>query len=256
MSTLQPYTYNAFNNETDFRLLILEPGTEPSPLRCTLAQFALADCPEYEAISYVWGSEPGREVFLCSEKRLEITQNLHSAFQQLQYPEKQRFLWADAICINQDDLTERSQQVMIVGDIYATVCCTLVWLGPRGDDDCDAFEVVQWLITTMESFSEFGDVMDIDAFPWDLIPSRLAAVLPDVDQSKMKNLGHLLTRSWFHRVWIIQEVAKARQVSIVYGHQVISFEAVHIACKAFGLGGYIWHIPSVQRTTVLATLSP
>jgi hypothetical protein len=163
MST-HPYTYSTLNNETDFRLLILEPGTEPSPLRCTLAQFVLAYCPKYEAISYVWVSEPGREVLLCSEKRHKITPNLQSALQQLRYADKQRFLWADAICIHQDDRTERSQQVMIMGEIYAGACCTLVWLGPRGDDDCDALEFAQWLFTTMKSFSEYRDLTGVDAF--------------------------------------------------------------------------------------------
>lgn len=38
-------------------------------------------------------------------------------------------IWIDAICINQADLAERSQQVAIMGSIYSGARCVLSWLG-------------------------------------------------------------------------------------------------------------------------------
>lgn len=39
------------------------------------------------------------------------------------------FFWVDAICINQDDLEERSAQVQIMPQIYSKASCVIVWLG-------------------------------------------------------------------------------------------------------------------------------
>lgn len=39
------------------------------------------------------------------------------------------FFWVDAICINQEDLEERSAQVQIMPDIYSNASCVIVWLG-------------------------------------------------------------------------------------------------------------------------------
>jgi hypothetical protein len=45
-------------------------------------------------------------------------------------------LWIDAICINQQDITEHEQQVGIMGDIYRNAKQTPVWLGdgPAGHE--------------------------------------------------------------------------------------------------------------------------
>jgi hypothetical protein len=39
------------------------------------------------------------------------------------------FRWYDTLCINQDDLSEKSQQVLYMRDIYET----LIWLGEAAD---------------------------------------------------------------------------------------------------------------------------
>lgn len=41
-----------------------------------------------------------------------------------------RKLWADAICINQDDFTERAQQVTTMPLIYQHAKRVVIWLGP------------------------------------------------------------------------------------------------------------------------------
>jgi hypothetical protein len=51
---------------------------------------------------------------LCHEKQLDVSPNLAAALRYLQWEETSRLLWADAICISQDDVLERSQQVQMM----------------------------------------------------------------------------------------------------------------------------------------------
>lgn len=77
--------------------------------------------PIYEALSYVWdiiGDPVDIKIGPSGSDRLFITQNLATALPYLRYENEIRTLWIDAICINQQDLRERSSQVRIMGDIY------------------------------------------------------------------------------------------------------------------------------------------
>lgn len=41
-----------------------------------------------------------------------------------------RIIWADAVCINQQDDAEKSHQVPLMGSIYSLAKTDAVWLGP------------------------------------------------------------------------------------------------------------------------------
>jgi hypothetical protein len=43
-------------------------------------------------------------------------------------------LWADALCINQDDLDERTRQVELMRRIYSDAELVLSWLGQQDDE--------------------------------------------------------------------------------------------------------------------------
>ncbi len=64
--------------------------------------------------------------------------NLGLALKRLRHPEQSRVLWIDAVCINQDDIQERSQQVAMMGDIYKQASRVLTWIGePSPPKDID-----------------------------------------------------------------------------------------------------------------------
>jgi len=68
-------------------------------------------------------------------------------------------LWIDAICINQESIAERSQQVPIMGDIYKTAQRVFIWLGKGTKDSNLAFEHLSQLAikasTSQEEFERF-----------------------------------------------------------------------------------------------------
>lgn len=141
-----------------FRILILEPPSklvvnpqnlpaQPELLRCRLVVASLYQEKEYDAISYAWGSSeyPGKETILCNGAEIQIKSNLAAALRRLRCPDKERALWADAICINQKDLSEKASQVPIMREIYANARQVIVWLGEGAEVDKEAFALLRRL---------------------------------------------------------------------------------------------------------------
>ncbi len=65
----------------------------------------------YEALSYVWGVPELVIQIMLSGTPFPVTRNLDMALRYLRLQEAHRTPWVDALCINQTDLDERSQQV-------------------------------------------------------------------------------------------------------------------------------------------------
>jgi hypothetical protein len=53
------------------------------------------------------------------------------------------FRWCDALCVNQNDLLERGQQVQIMRKIYSQSKHTFIWLGPEADDSSKAVDLIK-----------------------------------------------------------------------------------------------------------------
>lgn len=144
----EPYRYRPFWDGYSIRILTLEPGVGDEPLVGSLTFENLDFGPRYEAISYVWGTE-GRcsEILLDGGRRvLPLTRSIEGALRRMRHASSRRRLWADQICINQDDVAERSQQVGLMNAIYKGARHVLVWLGPDDDRAApDAVAMVHYL---------------------------------------------------------------------------------------------------------------
>jgi hypothetical protein len=62
-----------------------------------------------------------------------VTLNLRTALEHLRQKHEDVVIWVDAVCIDQNNPEEKSDQVQIMTEIYASAKCTVVWLGPAGD---------------------------------------------------------------------------------------------------------------------------
>src|SRR5436190_3937385 len=87
--------------------------------------------PQFEALSHTWGPEESPQTIFVEEvngskhapvlnttKVLKARTNLASALRHLRLPDKPRTLWVDALCINQNNYVERSEQVTRMADLY------------------------------------------------------------------------------------------------------------------------------------------
>jgi hypothetical protein len=86
------------------------PGQGDGEIVCRLQHADLDDMQEYEAISYVWGDTNIGRTITCNGYAFEVTANLFLALQRFRKPDHPRFLWVDAICINQQDLDKRGRE--------------------------------------------------------------------------------------------------------------------------------------------------
>jgi hypothetical protein len=122
-----PQVYKTLNiQERQIRLVLLDGSKSwDEPITCGLHVVSLSTKPEYKALSYVWGdAEDKLPILVCGEE-LMVTRNLEAGLRHMRFHGHQT-LWIDAICINQDDLDERREQVGIMKDIYATTPSVLV----------------------------------------------------------------------------------------------------------------------------------
>lgn len=105
------------------RLPSLHAGGFEAPLRGSLTVVELKNSPQYDALSYAWGRRsPGSQatILLNDNYPLPTTDNLFAALRRLRRRFRIRRLWIDAICINQDDLEERSHQVFVMDQVYGS----------------------------------------------------------------------------------------------------------------------------------------
>ncbi|KAM4058885.1 heterokaryon incompatibility protein [Hirsutella rhossiliensis] len=126
---------------------------------------------DFEALSYTW-----------------VGRNLLSALRALRYTDRPRYLWIDALCINQDDDKEKSREVQRMRHIYEQAANVVLWLGEAADGSDDA--------------------MDLAA------SQTLGNVLQGTDQH-WSALTSLVRRAWWKRIWCLQELVSSRWSPIV-----------------------------------------
>jgi hypothetical protein len=89
----------------------------------------LGSAHQFESISYVWGEPIFSETLRAPEGIVKITNSLATALKQFRLESETRYLWADAVCINQTNNDEKGHQVGQMGLIYKTATRVLAWLG-------------------------------------------------------------------------------------------------------------------------------
>ena len=122
----QDYSYARLPGNQSIRLFIIQPTLmeHPEQIHCSIDTVDLDEQPSYHALSYTWGNaieakdDPtGGYSRNCTiwidSKQLQITQNLYHALVQIRSVDH-CYWWVDMICINQQDLEERSQQVALL----------------------------------------------------------------------------------------------------------------------------------------------
>ena len=179
----QRYVHSSLNNPSHIRLLTLLPGKPGTPLKCELTEFKNPTTGSYEAFSYAWGSVSTSEnIEICEATNpeqiagsLPITRNLFDALRRLR-TEAPRLLWIDAICMNQDDLEEKGNQVARMGHVYRNASRVIVWLGedeayPRTRALLAQDGKNRWPLTIPET--DLGELVTIS---WCVTPNILSSV--------------------------------------------------------------------------------
>ncbi|PMD52655.1 uncharacterized protein K444DRAFT_488107, partial [Hyaloscypha bicolor E] len=125
--------------DNSIRLLQIEAVTNPSlnheraAIRCQIHHFHIAKAPNYRALSYAWGNSATRFIYL-NDQRIEVRKNLWQALWHLRNNNfYTKWIWIDALCIDQLNTVERNHQVLLMGRIYKTAAEVFAWLGCLSD---------------------------------------------------------------------------------------------------------------------------
>jgi hypothetical protein len=212
------------------------PEKWPGYMECTLHTFNFPECPEYTALSYVWGSDSPELFISVNGHPFAVRQNLFAAL--CQFCEKDdisMYLWIDAICINQSDNTEKSYIVQHMGAIFKHAHRVRAWLGRslphnelwRGN------KLVEQLHELGELFWRESSGADYRSGP-DVLNVTLVKCLPAIlgmFQKSMRRGGFLTAayaalcqREYWTRIWVLQEVYLAEELHFQIGPKTISLK--------------------------------
>ncbi|KAF4537721.1 Heterokaryon incompatibility protein [Lasiodiplodia theobromae] len=204
----------------EIRLVKVQPGTDLSPIVCKLETVFLRHNLEYEALSYVWGDPDGPKVTITvNDKPYPITENLHAAIKRLRFPDLERTLWVDAICINQQDVYERSAQVAIMGDIFQKARMVIIWFARVVKSFNPTFPLRGISREPVPDDDEKHRVLHSDGGSEDpgYCYHHLALRTPRYGRDIME-------RAWWKRVWTLQELVLATEATFVCGGYSISWD--------------------------------
>ena len=180
----------------EIRLLVVEAGRADQPVQCTIQHTALWPKPSvsYETLSYVWGDTTARGVVFCGQHQLDVPLSAEKVLRRMRHLDKPRTLWIDAICINQSDIQERSQQVGIMADIYFHTSQNLIWLGDSGEDP--ELDIAAVNAVCEDARKESRDFRDLDRSPEGEF-SASSIQTEFVPEAVLR----VFASTWFSRLW-------------------------------------------------------
>ena len=248
---MAPYEYSSLAEDaSEIRLMTLLPGRFEDDIVITLETVILSDnhIPQFEALSYVWGSTENpmdisvkarkpkrskpfslqgrsrrRRLEVCSYGTISVTQNLATALPYLRREDKPRVFWIDAICVNQQDSTERGHQVKRMAAVYSMARQVIVWLGPESQNSTLALRALDGL----------GSQLRVDWFTYKMTTDSAGEITTHFndpfDDVIWQSVGDLLSRPWFERLWIWQEVRLAREAYLFCGNEGVPWESLRRA---------------------------
>jgi hypothetical protein len=225
---MEPYEYDELPLDA-FRYLVLLPGVDREPLRCSLHTSRIHEI-QYESVSYVWGTDQRSCEIICDGRVLKITPNLCRVLRRVRFSAAPRTLWADSICINQEDLDEKSRQVTLMGHIYRSAERVLICMSLSGEEQgpnlvalleyaCGVIDTA--LLQINERVDEVkekgGWSSEWSPYPWDWFPFA-AADAPIMSDPRWASVNALLEQEWFSRGWVVREAGLARQGLVLWGN--------------------------------------
>jgi hypothetical protein len=209
----EPYSYQQLPSDQHIRLLELYPVNETKHgLEGNLSIYELQNAPPYECLSYTWGRKDADRSLKLNSSAFPIRPNLEAALLRLRGSDEIRILWIDAVCIDQLNIPERNSQVSIMRDIYATADHVVVWLAKEHKDG-----------STARAFRTISKVANLSVD--EIQQHAVNNIVSEKFRKDVLSLTDLIRRSWWTRVWVIQEFVVAKKSILLCGpHELLGRE--------------------------------
>ncbi len=194
----------------------------------------------YEALSYTWDTETvafhDTAPIILNGHRFHVTANLKSALRHLRRDLSPPILWVDAICIDQDNTAEKEQQVKVMHQIYDRAQQVVVWLSPESANSDLAMVFAQEIY---DCFDAAGEWVEDELQFYLLDPTerseKVTSLLVAERASAWVALHRLLSRRWWVRAWILQELLVAKRATVCCGRSEIPWSVMSLVisvCRA------------------------
>ncbi|KAF2167536.1 hypothetical protein M409DRAFT_54133 [Zasmidium cellare ATCC 36951] len=211
------FSYTPISEPSNIRLIYLEPGHKQAQLRTQLVEVSLDSVPQYVALSYVWGTQAAQKHILIGETVFHVRPNLYNALKRLR-AKGVSIVWADAICINQQDRDERSAQVGLMTRIYRSADKVMFYLGVWRAYESQGLERILMAVLRQP----FACGTDFYTAIQETHPLNY-------NDHAWNYLLKMLRHPWFNRVWTIQESVIARRGRFICGDMQIDQQAFFVA---------------------------
>ena len=260
-------THRLDQNEDQIRLFHVKLDSWDTLIEGTFSVMNLHQSPKFIALSYAWGN-PTMAVastVKVHDHFVPVSHNLYEALRRLrwhayyaEYP-KELVIWADALCICQEDAKEKQHQVPLMRRIYSTCQYTAVWLGELTHIDM----VTASSPTTHDALTidtQYSNALEGSSDPIKLSSrlivklhegEHLTAIKPfDRDENDplftdmQKILRSLGRNTWFRRRWVLQEAILAPVVKVFFGETSMDLDFLSQA-----MDKYAHHIDQSCCTT-------
>ncbi|EUC49159.1 hypothetical protein COCMIDRAFT_85426 [Bipolaris oryzae ATCC 44560] len=258
--------YSPLNtSRKEIRLLYLYPGAWNDGIECRMETVSLKDYPKFQAISYVWGDTTNKLSITVNGQHLAVTQNVVTGLQRLRATGETLALWLDAVCINQSDIHERSEQVQCMREIYSSADEVFIWLGYGRDSHSPSEQpkIIRWtgddrdleIVDTYfkqgtlkngskEDGNEIEDVVGLFVYMKLRAMDKHVHEIPffDVQGGKLQAgktwlaiiqaMHTLSSHPWWTRIWVVQETILARKATVLYGIITVPWTLVAESTRA------------------------
>lgn len=232
LNTVDSYTHTPLEDAScQIRLLRIHPG-DGDEIHCTIAAYDVASAPEYSAVSYTWGPRENPKTIWIDSKPFKVTQNCHCALWQarLHFPYWQaqldwlgNFVWIDSVCIQQSNLSEKGEQVGMMGDMYGHSALVFACVGAHDETSRLLMESIENLFPAFDNHCR-GNRMSF---------------LPTITEQTLSNLNRWLkpfaSRPYWSRLWILQEMqgGMPHHNWILCGDSMLMYHHLHTIILSF-----------------------
>ncbi|KAK1655114.1 ankyrin and HET domain-containing protein [Colletotrichum phormii] len=228
-------------SKDEIRVIKLQPATSLlAPIFADLAVLHLGDGnSQYDALSYRWGdgidpvgiltAEKDPVTITINERCMSVTQSLETALRYLRHDEEERVIRADSLCINQEDLEEKSIQIQKMDEIYSGASCVRIWLGEAGDSTESAMALLNGCEALQDETTTTQRIIQ--------------------DEEGVRGLTELLLRPYWSRIWMFQEILLAKRAAVHCGIFVADWWTIK-TLDTLTSNPSIWNPPDPRKRSI------
>ncbi|KAG5663440.1 hypothetical protein KAF25_001376 [Fusarium avenaceum] len=216
-SAANRYCYLPLQHKS-IRLVKILPGQEPL-IKCEIVYATVEQKIPYTALSYAWGDPHDKLEIDLGGASIRVTVSLHGALHALRQTQQSTLVWADALCINQEDKVEQGLQIRLMPRIYSDAEFVAIWLGPEENNSTRAVKYLKQLATASTKTSGSNNISQL--------------LKTGIDNGDILAVVSLFAREYWRRLWVVQEIFNAKCIYVYCGPTILPWNSYQCASKIF-----------------------